>query len=153
MSEDAPTDIQESTDELVAALCRGVAHPHRIAILRGIRQDHALTKVAAVLDLSRSGVQTHVDTLVETDLVVRTGDQQDPYRVTVLGDLSLRLIAQVRQPAQTIEQARRTATAQAEDELGDAPLPDAERERAVRRRTWELVTEALAEEDIGIRSE
>lgn len=152
MSEDAPIDIQEPTDDRVASLCRGVAHPHRIAILRGIRQDHALTQVAAALDLSRSGVQTHVDTLVETDLAIRTGDQQDPYRVTVLGDLGLQLIAQIQQPANTIEEARRTAAAQAADELGDAPLPDTERERAVRRRTWELVADTVAGEDLTFPS-
>jgi len=150
MSEDAPTDIQETTDDPVATLCRGLAHPHRIAILRGIRQDHALTQVAAALELSRSGVQTHVDTLVETGLVVRTGDQQDPYRVTVLGDLALQLVKQVQHPVQAVEAERRTAAAQADDELGDAPLSDAERERAIRRRTWELVADALADDDINL---
>jgi len=147
MSEDTPMDIQESTDDRVATLCRGVAHPHRIAILRGIQQDHPLTAVADALDLSRSGVQTHVDTLVDTDLVVRTGDQQDPYHVTVRGELVLQLVAQVQPAVQRIEDARQTAENQAADELGDAPLPDTERDRAINRRTWELVEAALADED------
>jgi len=150
MSEDAPMDIQESTDDRVVALFRGLAHPHRIAIVRGIRQDHALTQVAAALDLSRSGVQTHVDTLVETELVVRTGDQQEPYRLTVLGDLALQLVEQVQHPVQTVEDARQTAADQAEDELGDAPLSDAERDRAINRRTWELVAEVLDDEDLTL---
>jgi DNA-binding MarR family transcriptional regulator len=150
MSEDAPMDIQESTDDRVVALFRGLAHPHRIAIVRGIRQDHALTQVAAALDLSRSGVQTHVDTLVETELVVRTGDQQEPYRLTVLGDLALQLVEQVQHPVQTVEDARQTAADQAEDELGDAPLSDAERDRAINRRTWELVAEVLNDEDLTL---
>jgi DNA-binding MarR family transcriptional regulator len=152
MSEDAPADIQQELDDHVANLCRGVAHLHRIAILRAIQQDHALTTVAAALDLSRSGVQTHVDTLVDTGLVVRTGDQQDPYRVTVLGDLALQLVGQLQSPVHTIEDARWTAAAQAADELDDAPLPDAERKRAVHRRTWDLVADALAEEERDLSS-
>jgi DNA-binding MarR family transcriptional regulator len=149
MTDDAPT-IQEALDDQIAELCRGVAHPHRIAILRGIQQDYALTTVATALDLSRSGVQTHVDTLVDTGLVVRTGDQQDPYHVTVLGDLGLQLVAQLYQPTQTVEDARQTAAAQANDELGEAPLPDAERDRAVHRRTWELVADAIDDADLEL---
>lgn len=151
MTDDAPT-IQEALDDQIAELCRGLAHPHRIAVLRGIQQDYALTTVATALDLSRSGVQTHVDTLVDTGLVVRTGDQQDPYRVTVLGELALQLVGQLQSPVHTIEDARRTAAAQAADELDDAPLPDAERKRAVHRRTWDLVADALAEEERDLSS-
>jgi DNA-binding MarR family transcriptional regulator len=147
MSDDAPPDVQQALDEQIAELCRGIAHTHRIAILRGIRQDHALTAVADALDLSRSGVQTHVDTLVDTGLVVRTGDQQDPYYVTVRGELALQLVAQVQPAVQRIEDARQTAEDQAADELGDTPLPEAERDRAINRRTWELVEAALADED------
>jgi len=147
MTDDAPA-IQEPLDEQIAELCRGLAHPHRIAVLRGIKQDYALTTVATALKLSRSGVQTHLDTLIETNLVVRTGDQQDPYHLTVLGDLGLQLIAQLHQPTQTIEDARQTAAAQANDELGEAPLPDAERDRAVHCRTWELVADAIDDADL-----
>ncbi|USZ68526.1 hypothetical protein NGM10_02010 [Halorussus salilacus] len=148
MSEDDPADIHMSTDDLVATLCRGVAHPHRMAILRGINQNYALTRVATVLNLSRSGVQTHVDTLVDTDLVVRTGDQQDPYHVTVLGELALHLVEHVQNSVEVIEDARQTAAAQANDELGETPLPDVERDRAIHRRTWELVDDAIDDADL-----
>lgn len=145
--DDDGNDVQQSGDGVVAQLGHGLGHPNRVAVLRGIQQGRAMPAVADALDMSRSGLQTHIDVLVDAELVVRTGDQQDPYQVTVLGDLALEVVADIQDDAAAIADLRADAHEQAEQELEAAPLSDTEYDRAAQRRIWTLVADQFDDID------
>lgn len=77
---DAPVAPQPELDEQLAALCKALAHPHRVTILRFLLAQRACFagEIAEQLPLAASTVSQHLTQLKESGLV--RGEVEGPRR-------------------------------------------------------------------------
>lgn len=129
--------------EQLSALFAGLANPARVAILEGIRHGEAMPSVANQVGLTRSGIQKHIDTLVETGLVYRPPNTGQPYALTPLGQFFAVFIDQFGDALITAVTAIDEAEQEARGDLSGIPVSDNTMERAIAERKWELSQDEL----------
>lgn len=135
------TDEEEWTH--LAALFAGLANPARVAIIDGIRNDEEMPAVADQVGLTRSGIQKHLDTLIETGLVYRPPNEDRTYALTPLGQFFAVFLEQFGDELLAAVTAIEEAEQEARDELIGMPVSDDTIERAIAERKWELVQDEL----------
>ena len=135
------SDVEEW--EQLSVLFAGLANPARVAIIEGIRHGEAMPSVADQVGLSRSGIQKHLDTLIETGLVYRPPTRKQTYALTPLGDFFAISLEQFGDDLIAAVIAIDEAEQEAREELTGMPVSEDTRERAIAERKWELVQDEL----------
>jgi predicted ArsR family transcriptional regulator len=102
-----------------------------------------MTTVAEDIEMTRSGVQRHLEVLMEHELVIRSETGDTLYRVTPLGRFFVRFtegfapaLSEVLAQVEQVEQ-------EARDEYADLPVNEQTLERMVGERKWEEQKELL----------
>lgn len=68
---------------------KALGNETRISILHQLDQDQPVSPIAEEYDISRSGLQKHIEQLIDVDLVYRPAQSEKTYDLTLLGKLSL----------------------------------------------------------------
>ena len=133
---------KDEWDQL-AALFAGCANPARVAIIDGIRHGEAMPTVADQVGLSRSGIQKHLDTLIETGLVYRPPTGEQTYALTPLGQFFAVFLDRFGDDLLAAVVAIEEAEQEAREELTEMPVSEDMMERAIAERKWKLVHNEL----------
>lgn len=129
----------------LAGVFSGLANRARLAILMGIYHGHSMQTVTATLEITRSGVQKHLDTLIDTDLVYRPATGEQTYALTPLGHVFAVFLDHYGTDLTAAVAAIDAAEAAAREEFAEVPLSDQVRDREVTRRKWALLDEAVSD--------
>ena len=154
------TEQLEKTDfESVSALFQGLGHEARLALLLGIYQDESLNEIADFLDITRGGMQDHIEKLVDTDLLYRPEDSGMTYDLTPFGvffvefvleneDRLIEAIAQLEAEESKVEETVDRVRSQVDDE--DVPVSEKDWSRKIHSNKWSEAwdeVEQILEED------
>lgn len=129
--------------EYLASVFKGVAHPTRLAVLEAVSEGASIGEMASSLDVARGTVQSHLETLVEAELVYRPSEGRG-YAVTPLGDHILGLVCREADVVVPVLEDLDAAEDVVRDEIGPAlelvdEIDEATWERTVHTRKWEEI--------------
>ena len=132
--------------EHVAALCKGLAHPTRIAVLEGFARDQSVQAIADDLGVTRGTLQDHLNMLVRAELIYRPDEADATYALTPIGRYTVTLledhgpdIAAAYSQLAAVEE-----DAEAEfDSVEELPLDETAVEKAIHTRKWELAMDEI----------
>lgn len=145
----------EKTDfEAVAALFQGLGHEARLALLLGLYQDKSLNDIADFLDITRGGMQDHIEKLVDTELLYRPEDSGKTYDLTPFGVFFVEFLLQneetlvdavdeLRVEEQKVEEAVDEVRSQVDDE--DVPVSEKDWERKIHSKKWSQAWDDIEE--------
>jgi len=138
-------DLSDEERRWLADAFEGVAHPYRIAVLRGLAADESLPAVAERVGTTRGTLQHHVEKLIAADLVYRDGSGE--FVVSPLGRYVARVVMEASPDIVAAQSLVEDAEEDVEEELAPARdvLDEAEWERKVHTRTWEVVKDEMEE--------
>lgn len=139
-----PSSQQEEWEAL-ADVFSGVAHPARVAVVQGLHEDRSIPDIVEDLSITRGGLQNHLETLIDAQLVYRTGESDAPYALTPIGLYFAVLLEDQEDVLLSAVEMVQEAEAQSRDEFADVPMSDEEVDKQVTRRKWELVGDELYE--------
>lgn len=82
------------TEELeeLTAIYKALGNQARITVLLHIYNGNPVSELTEELDMSRSGLQKHVEQLIDTNLLYRPVDSQKTYDTTTLGQFFIKEI-------------------------------------------------------------
>lgn len=131
--------------EPVARLFSGISHPSRITILYGVREGKTMQEVADSLEVTRGGLQDHIERMVTAELIYRPED--GIYALTPFGTYLVELLES---DGDTLQDAfeileEEQGTVQAEFDAADLPIDDRAREKSVHTETWERAKDRIQE--------
>jgi len=77
------------TEELdpLATVYKALGNKTRLAVLLQLEEDESVTPLTEDLDITRSGLQSNIERLIDADLVYRPVDKDPTYDLTALGEL------------------------------------------------------------------
>jgi len=132
-------DLSPDERDQLAALFNGVAHSARIAILQGLAENKPLTAVVDDVSVTRGTLQTHVERMIESDLVYRPSDGDQTYALTPLGEYVLTLIEEeapvLLQAAERVEEEE--ASIEESLEAAGVSMDESTRTKTVHTQKWE----------------
>lgn len=127
--------------EQLATVFKAVGNPSRLAILVYLAQDRDVNEVVGVMDISRSGVQKHMDRLIDHNLVYRPPEADRTYALTPLGHFFVEFVEKHGDDLMATLEAVDEAEADARAELEDVPASGSDFEKLVTARMWDLIEE------------
>ena len=130
------------TIEGTADIFQAVSHPNRVYILFALQSDKNPSEIADELNMSRPGIEAHLNKLQEGSLVRKTTNRG--YELSILGDYMAEEIDERINPVSEILESCRI---EAEDSIGErvdrSIVSDEEWERIVTEEMWELADDRL----------
>lgn len=134
--------------EHMAAVLAGVANPARIAILFGLRDGKLMPAIADEIGMTRGGVQKHIESLIDAELVYRPSSEESTYALTPLGRFLAELleqngdsIAAVLTQLDEQEESVREEIGQMQELVDE--IDQRTWERTVHTRTWEQAMDTI----------
>jgi len=139
-------DHWEKTDfKAVSSLFQGLAHEARLALLLGIYQDKSLNEIADFLDITRGGMQDHLEKLIDCELLYRPEDSSKTYDLTPFGDFFVNFlleneetlvsaINQLEVEEEKVQQAVDEVRSQVDE--ADVPVSDKDWSRKIHSKKW-----------------
>lgn len=136
----------DKTDfEAVSALFQGLGHEARLALLLGISHDKSLNEIAEFLDITRGGMQDHIEKLVDTELLYRPENSEKTYDLTPFGNFFVEFllqneetligaIDQLQGEEKKVEEAVDEVRSQVDKE--DVPVSEKDWERKIHSKKW-----------------
>lgn len=140
--------MEDQDRDRVAALFKGIAHPTRIAIMYGIRDEESMVAVADQAGVSRGTVQDHAEMLRDAHLIYRPSEEGRRYGLTPLGEFILELLDESGEElAEAVERVEDEEASVGERyaDISDLPLDERDVERAVHTEAWESVWTKIAD--------
>lgn len=141
-------DLSDEELEQLTAMFNAFSQKTRLTILLGFYHGETASEVADQLDISRPGLQSHFVKMRDADLIRKTDD--GTYALTPVGTYFAELVEDRRGMLLSVAQDLTDAEAEAVDELEDEVdrnlISDAEWQRIVEDRKWELAEEAVREQ-------
>lgn len=136
-------DVSEM--EPVARLFSGISHPSRIRILYGVREGKTMQEVADTLEVTRGGLQDHIERMVTAELIYRPED--GTYALTPFGTYLVELLES---DGDTLQDAFEILddeqdTVEEEFDSADLPIDDRTREKSVHTETWKRAKDRIQE--------
>jgi len=154
-----PDRWQKTDFEAVSALFQGLAHEARLALLLGIYQDKSLNDIAEFLDITRGGMQDHLEKLIDCELLYRPEDSGKTYDLTPFGVFFVEFllsnentfsdaVGQLKSEEMKVEKAVREVRDKVDE--ADVPVSEKDWERKIHSKKWEQAwndIEEILEED------
>lgn len=143
-------EMELKVDELetLSQLLHAFSQRTRLAILLGLYHDFSPPEIADALDVSRPGLQGHLDQMKEQRLIHRDGSGQ--YQLTPLGEYFADWIESQRNQllniVEHLDQVEEETEAELEDTLSQQSLSDQEWQRLVAAQVWEKASEPVKEQ-------
>ena len=132
-------DLSKSDRDTLAALFTGVSHSARIAILQGLAEGKPLTDLVDDVAVTRGTLQTHVERMIESDLVYRPTESGETYALTPFGEWLLALIETktpvLLEAAAVLDEQQDEIESSLED--AGVAMDESTRERTVHTQKWE----------------
>lgn len=140
-----PEQWERSDFEAVSALFQGLAHEARLALLLGIYQDKSLNEIAEFLDITRGGMQDHLEKLIDCELLYRPEDSGKTYDLTPFGNFFVEFlleneetfvdaIDELQEEEEKVEDAVDKVRSQVDNE--DVPVSEKDWERKIHSKKW-----------------
>ena len=89
-SSDDETDIGAGSE--LSGVFDALSNPARMKLLLGIDAGRSMTELAEDLGMTRSGVQRHLEVLIDAKLVYRSEEQEVLYALTAIGGFFARFV-------------------------------------------------------------
>lgn len=154
-----PEQWNKDDFEAVASLFQGLGHEARLALLLGLYQDKSLNDIAEFLDITRGGMQDHLEKLIDCELLYRPEDSGKTYDLTPFGTFFVEFlledeetlidaIDELNLEEEKVQQAVDEVRSQVDDE--DVPVSEKDWERKIHSKKWEQAwdeIEAILEEN------
>lgn len=133
-------DDPEAFDR-VAQVVKGFSNTTRLALLTGLYYGYDAPEIAAFLDMTRGGLQSNIQTMIEADLIYRPADDDAPtYQLTPLGEYFAQYFSKTGPTIQAVSELLDRTEGQVEQELHESPLGDGltatERQKLVHTKKW-----------------
>jgi predicted ArsR family transcriptional regulator len=149
-----PEQWDRSDFAAVSSLFQGLAHEARLALLLGIYQDKSLNEIAEFLDITRGGMQDHIEKLVDTDLLFRPEESGKTYDLTPFGTFFVEFlleneetlvdaIDQLEVEKEKVEKAVDEVRSQVDEE--DVPVSEKDWERKIHSKKWQQAWDEIEE--------
>lgn len=129
--------------QALASLFSGLSHRARIAVLLGLYEGRSITDIVDGLDITRGALQSHLERLIDVQLVYRTEEADPPYALTPFGVFFAVFLQEHQEMLLEAVAAVEEAKAQAAEEFAEVPMSEDRVEQEVKRRKWELVGQEL----------
>lgn len=124
---------------------QGLAHEARLALLLGIYQDKSLNEIAEFLDITRGGMQDHLEKLIDCELLYRPEDSGKTYDLTPFGNFFVKFlleneetfvdaIDELQEEEEKVEDAVDKVRSQVDNE--DVPVSEKDWERKIHSKKW-----------------
>lgn len=149
-----PEQWDRSDFEAVSSLFQGLAHEARLALLLGIYHDKSLNEIAEFLDITRGGMQDHIEKLVDTDLLFRPEDSGKTYDLTPFGNFFVNFLLEneetlvdaidkLQVEKEKVEKAVDEVRSQVDEE--DVPVSEKDWERKIHSKKWQQAWDDIEE--------
>lgn len=140
-----PEQWEKNDFSAVSSLFQGLGHEARLALLMGIYQDKSLNEVAEFLDITRGGMQDHLEKLIDCELLYRPEDSSKTYDLTPFGaffvefllsneDILVGAISQLQDEEEMVEAAVDNVRSEIDEE--DVPVSEKDWERKIHTKKW-----------------
>lgn len=140
-----PEQWDKTDFKAVSALFQGLGHEARLALLLGIYQDKSLNEIAEFLDITRGGMQDHLEKLIDCELLYRPEESSKTYDLTPFGNFFVKFlleneetligaIEELRGEEEKVEEAVDRVRSQLDDE--DVPVSEKDWERKIHSKKW-----------------
>lgn len=140
-----PEHWEKNDFSAVSSLFQGLGHEARLALLLGLYQDKSLNEIAEFLDITRGGMQDHIEKLVETDLLYRPEESGKTYDLTPFGSFFVEFllenevtfvdaIGELEMEEEKVEQAVNEVRTQVDE--ADVPVSEKDWERKIHSKKW-----------------
>lgn len=140
-------DLSEEELEQLTALFNAFGQKTRLTILLGFYHGETAAEIAAQLDISRPGLQSHFVKMRDADLIRKTDD--GTYALTPVGTYFAELVESRRgtllDVTEILADAESDAEQDLEDEVNQDLISETEWQRIVEERKWGLVEETVRE--------
>ena len=73
--------------DTLATVYKALGNKTRLAVLLQLEEEETVTPLTDELDITRSGLQSNIERLIDADLVYRPVDKDPTYSLTPLGEL------------------------------------------------------------------
>lgn len=73
--------------DTLATVYKALGNKTRLAILLQLEEEETVTPLTDELDITRSGLQSNIERLIDAELVYRPGDPGPTYSLTPLGEI------------------------------------------------------------------
>jgi len=73
--------------ETLASTYKALGNKTRLSVLLQLEEDEPVTPLTEELEITRSGLQSNIERLIDADLVYRPVDKDPTYSLTPLGEL------------------------------------------------------------------
>ncbi|WP_049937269.1 winged helix-turn-helix domain-containing protein [Haloplanus natans] len=141
-----PEQWDRSDFEAVSGLFQGLAHEARLALLLGIYHGKSLNEIAEFLEITRGGMQDHLEKLIDCELLYRPEETGKTYGLTPFGlffvefllqneETLVEALGELRLEEKRVELAVEEVRNEAEEQ--DISLSEKEWQRKVHSRKWE----------------
>ncbi|WP_058826380.1 winged helix-turn-helix domain-containing protein [Haloferax sp. Q22] len=150
-----PEQWNKEDFEAVASLFQGLGHEARLALLLGLYEDKSLNEIAEFLDITRGGMQDHLEKLIDCELLYRPEDSGKTYDLTPFGTFFVEFLLEneetfvdavdeLRVEEEKVQEAVDEVRSQVDDE--DVPVSEKDWERKIHSKKWEQAWDEI--EDI-----
>ncbi|MFB1064802.1 winged helix-turn-helix domain-containing protein [Natrinema sp. H-ect4] len=149
-----PEQWNKDDFEAVASLFQGLGHEARLALLLGLYEDKSLNEIAEFLDITRGGMQDHLEKLIDCELLYRPEDSSKTYDLTPFGEFFVEFLLEneeilvdavdeLRVEEGKVQEAVDKVRSQVDDE--DVPVSEKDWERKIHSKKWEQAWDEIEE--------
>lgn len=134
--------------DTLATVYKALGNKTRLAILLQLEEEETVTPLTDELEITRSGLQSNIERLIDADLVYRPVDKDPTYSLTPLGELLVEKIHfDQEEIGSVLEEFRSNLSELREDEketlehMEDAGVDTKELENKLQAEAWEKTAE------------
>lgn len=144
-------EINHNELERISDVYDGFAQKTRFALLLKMNEGKSPYEVAQMLNLSRPGIQNHLNKMLEVNLIRKT--EEEDYELTELGIFFVHRINNIRTELNTviltIEQRKKEAENEVRNKVDKDLISDSEWRKIVNQERWDEETRTRVESLLG----